>query len=63
MSSATVAMPGLTMGRITRVRVEYSPEPSMVAASMRSKGTEVWKKVRMMMILKGFTSMGTISAA
>ena len=51
------------MGMTTRKRVEYSPLPSMVAASMRSIGTELWKKVRIMMILKGLTRSGMISAA
>ena len=58
-----VAMPGLAMGATTRSRVEYSPLPSTVAASMSSIGTELLKKVRMTMILKGLTSRGTISAA
>ena len=58
-----VAMPGLTMGSTMRVRVEYSPLPSMVAASISSMGTEVWKKVRITMMLKGLKSIGTISAA
>ena len=56
-------MPGLAMGRTMRKSVEYSPLPSMVAASISSSGTELLKKVRMTMILKGLTSSGTMSAA
>ena len=58
-----VAMPGFTTGTMIRSRVLYSPLPSMVAASISSMGTEVWKKVRMTMILKGLNSSGTISTA
>ena len=56
-------MPGFMMGRTMRQRVVYSPAPSMVEASISSKGTVVCRKVRMMIILKGLTNMGTIRAA
>ena len=58
-----VAMPGFTTGSTIRIRVEYSPLPSMVAASISSLGTVVCRNVRMIMTLKGLKSMGTISAA
>ena len=56
-------MPGFTTGSTIRIRVEYSPLPSMVAASISSLGTVVCRNVRMIMTLKGLKSMGTISAA
>ena len=58
-----VAMPGLAMGTTTRNNVEYSPLPSMVAASISSRGTLLLKKERITMMLKGLTSRGTIKAA
>ena len=62
-SSAMVAMPGVTIGNTIPNRVLYSPDPSIVAASISSEGTEVCRKVRMMMTLNGLKSIGTISAA
>ena len=63
LSSAMVAMPGLTTGSTICNSVRYSPAPSMVEASISSRGTVVWKKVRITMTLNGLNSSGTISAA
>ena len=62
-SRAIVAMPGFTTGNTTWISVRYSPAPSMVEASISSRGTVVWKNVRITMTLKGLNSNGTISAA
>jgi len=61
-SNPTVAIPGFDRGTTIENKLRSSPQPSMLAASIRASGILVLKNVRKMIIWNGDIKSGTITA-